>query len=171
MPYVACWYPRLCGRSRSILFCGLFSFVVGELSGLSSPQDTLIFPGFSGRSVNLCLYPVESACKHKVPSSTSHPNAKGATDFTFENPGVCLPQLTSYNTFIVHHWASSLETVLLLGFQTCVISTAYLVAHNCLKWGDGNVRHVSLRRRVFIFQKKKKITQLLMETSTSQPYS
>lgn len=45
---------------------------------------------------------------------------------------------------------------MLLGFQTCVISTAYLVAHNCLKWGDGNVRHVSLRRRVFIFQKKKK---------------
>lgn len=36
-------------------------------------------------------------------------------------------------------------TALLLGFQTCVISTAYLVAHNCLKWGDRNVRHVSLR--------------------------
>lgn len=43
---------------------------------------------------------------------------------------------------------------MLLGFQTCVISTAYLVARNCLKWEDGNVGHVSLTRKTVFIKKK-----------------
>lgn len=151
--HMACWYPRLCGRSWSIPFCGVLSSLVGGLTGLSSPEDTMVFRGSSGRWMILCLHPaidVISPQTQGLPWSTWDSNAEGDTDVDFENLGVCLPQLTSYNTFIVYLGASSLETVLLPGFQTCVISTAYLVGHNCLKWGDGNVRHVSLRRRVFI---------------------
>lgn len=82
------------------------------------------------------------------------PDAWDVTNFSFENVGVHLASWSTYNTFIVHHWVSRGETVLLLGFQTCVISTAYLAARNCLQWGERNVRHVSLRNRVFIWKKK-----------------
>lgn len=40
------------------------------------------------------------------------------------------------------------------GFPDMCLSTAYLAAHNCLQWGERNVRHVSLRNRVFIWKKK-----------------
>lgn len=120
----------------------------GGITGFSSSRYTL-FLKCSG-NWNSSTIGVTRAQKIRIFEAFQGPmpDASGVTGFI-------LFQIWESAFLSYPHTTPSLCTPdqqsLFLGSQTCVISTEYLVAHNCLQWGDRNVRHVSSRSRTLSF--------------------